>query len=284
METSNVATSGAATRDQVRSVAGDGFAERTSMNRVAQYFCIWCGPLMILLFLIGSVWLGRFFPPAIHPRWSAARVAQFYFHHVDRIRIGLMVTMCAYGVMATWGCAMATHTRRKEGAFPTWTYVQLVNMAAGTAQIVVMVGAWAAAAYRPGAIDPGITQTLNDVGWLLLEGTWITFTIWSVALGMQILTDRSAVPVFPRWSGYVSIAAGLGYTLGSGPWFAKSGAFSWVGAVSLWFVFFEFGAWVLLFTWLSYKNLKRGWVHEQEIAGPGSRGEGMSHGLVADAA
>jgi hypothetical protein len=122
MEASNVATSGAATRDQVRSVAGDGFAERTSMNRVAQYFC------------------------------------------------------------------------------------------------------------------------------------------------------------------YVSIAAGLGYTLGSGPWFAKSGAFSWVGAVSLWFVFFEFGAWVLLFTWLSYKNLKRGWVHKQEIPGPRSRGEGISHGLGADAA
>jgi hypothetical protein len=31
-------------------------------------------------------------------------------------------------------------------------------------------------------------------------------------------------------------------------------------------VFLIFGAWVLLFSWLSYKNIKGGYVHEQELA------------------
>jgi hypothetical protein len=235
------------------------------MNRTAQLFCIWAGPLFIVLFVIGSVWLARLFPPAVRPQWSAVHVAQWYAAHETKFRIGLVLTMMAYGLMCTWGVAMATQTRRKEGLFPTWTYVQLVNMAAGTAQIVVMAGVFAVAAYRPETLDPGTTRMLNDLGWLLLLGTWITFTVWAIALGMQILTDKTE-SVFPRWSGYLSIAAGIGFLPGSGDWFVRHGAFGWEGAIALWWVFLEFGAWVLLFTVLSYRNVTRkGWVHEQDL-------------------
>jgi hypothetical protein len=245
--------------------SGGSQRERTSMNRTAQLFCVACGPLMIILFVIGSVWLARLFPPTIRPQWTALRTAEYYAAHQTKIMIGLVFTVCAYGVMATWGCGMASQTRRKEGAFPTWTYVQLVNMAAGTAQIVVMAAVFAVADYRPLQISPQTTQTLNDLGWLLLLGTWITFTIWAVALGMQILSDKTE-SVYPRWSGYISIAAGIGFMPGSGDWFLKHGAWGWEGAIALWWVFLEFGAWVLLFTYLTYRNVKKGYVHEQELS------------------
>ncbi|HEX4107374.1 MAG TPA: hypothetical protein VHX88_04525 [Solirubrobacteraceae bacterium] len=244
------------------------------MNRTAQLVCVFAGPFFIVCFLIGSVWLARLFPPAIRPQWSAVRVQEYFAMHQTKIMIGLVFTTVAYGLMATWGVGMATQTRRKEGAFPTWTYLQLVNMAAGTAQIVVMGGIFAVADYRPGhfvaghfisGMDPHITQTMYDLGWLLLLGTWMTFTFWSVCLGLQILTDKTE-SVFPRWSGYVSIAAGIGYMPGSGVWFMKHGAWGWEGAIALWWVFLEFGGWVLLFTYLTYRNIKRGYVHEQELA------------------
>lgn len=240
--------------------------DRTSMNRTAQKICIICGPIMILTFVIGSVWLARLFPPVIHATWTPEEVSQWFQDNDKRYMIGMVFTTFAYSVMATWGVGMATQTRRKEGAFPTWTYLQLVNMAAGTAQIVVMGGVFAICAYRAGDISPEITQTMYDLGWFLLLGTWMTFTFWAIALGMQILTDKSSDPVFPRWSGYVSIACGLGYTFGSGCWFAMEGAFSWNGAIALWFVFLEFGFWVLLFTWLTWQNVKKGWVGEQDVA------------------
>jgi len=247
-----------------RSVASQ--RDRQSMNRTAQMIAVIAAPVMMVLFGIGSVWLGRYFPPAIHANDSATKTASWYAEHKDRIRIGLVFTMAAYGVMCTYGVAMAVQTRRKEGMFPAWTYLQLVNMAAGTAQIVVMVGLWAAAAYRPGQISPEITQSLNDAGWMILMGTWITFTLWSAFLGGAILTDKSSSPVFPRWSGYFSIACGILYTPGSGCWFFKSGAMSWVGAICLWEVFLVFGAWVMTFAWLSYQNIKRGYVHEQDLS------------------
>lgn len=243
-----------------------GWRDRTSMNRTAQWVCIVCGPVMILSFVIGSVWLARLFPPAIHANWTSAEVVQWFSDHGDKkYMIGMVFTTFAYSVMATWGVGMATQTRRKEGAFPTWTYLQLVNMAAGTACIVVMGAIFALCAYRPGEIDPDITRTLYDLGWFLLLGTWMCFTFWSIALGMQILTDKSPNPVFPRWSGYISVAAGLGYTFGSGCWFAMTGAFSWNGAIALWFVFLEFGGWVLLFTYLTWRNMKSGYVGEQDL-------------------
>ena len=61
------------------------------MSRIAQLLCIWLGPTMIVLFLIGSVWLAKYFPPAIHPSESANEVASFYADNVDRIRIGLVL-------------------------------------------------------------------------------------------------------------------------------------------------------------------------------------------------
>jgi hypothetical protein len=240
-------------------------ADRQSMSRTAQLLCVALGPGMMVLFLIGSVLLAQYFPPHIHPNDSARDVANWYAAHTGRIRIGLVFTCCAYGVMATWGVAMAAQTRRKEGMFPTLTYVQLTGMAAGTAQIVVMAGVWAAAAFRPGQVSPEITQTLNDLGWMLLLGTWIPFTIWAIALGLAVLLDKSDTPVFPRWSGYFSIWTGILFIPGSGAWFFKHGAMSWVGAIALWEVFLIFGAWVLLFSYLSYKNVKAGHVHEQEL-------------------
>lgn len=239
--------------------------ERTSMNRVAQLLCIACGPAMIVLFAIGSVGIAKFFPPAIHPQWEAGQVTQYYADHQTAIRIGMVISCCAYGLMATWGVGIAAQIRRKEGLFPVLSWVQLTSMAVGTTLIVAATVLWAGAAYRPGEIDPDITMTLNDVGWLMMLGTWIAFTLWNTALGLAILLDRSDTPAFPRWSGYLAIVLGISYAVGSGDWFVQHGAFGWRGAITLYIPFVDFGAWALLFSYLAYKNVKAGYVHEQDV-------------------
>ncbi len=78
--------------------------------------------------------------------------------------------------------------------FPVLTYVQLVTMALGPACLMVATCFWAIAAFRPGEIDPEITQTLNDAGYITLLSTWLPFTMWTVALGLSVLLDRSETP------------------------------------------------------------------------------------------
>jgi len=252
-------------RTEAPSAGAGSLRERQSMDRTAQLLCLASGILAIVLFVIGSVWLARLFPPAVRPEWTALHTAQWYAAHTTKVMIGLVFTVIGYGLLCTWGVAMATQTRRKEGWYPTWTYVQLVNMAAGTAGIVVTTMLFVGAAYRPMQIDPQITQTLNDLGWLMLSGTWICFVMWAIGLGMQILTDKTT-PVYPRWSGYASIVLGILFTPSTSVFFAKQGIFGWEGLIGLWFAFVIFGVWVLLFTWLTYQNItKKGWVGEQDL-------------------
>lgn len=239
------------------------------MSRISQLTLAWCGPAMVVTFIIGSVVLARYLPPWIAPGDSAERVAEIYADNADRIRIGLVFTVIAYALMGTWGVAVATQTRRKEGMFPALTYAQLTAMAAGTAQIVVNTGLWAAASFRAGEIDPEITQALNDAGFIILLGTWVPFTIWAIAVGLSILLDKSRETVFPRWSAWLSIWAGIGFIPGGTVWFFKDGAFGWQGAVCLYVPFAVFGAWVLTFSYLAMRNVKRGFVNEQDLVTEG---------------
>jgi hypothetical protein len=235
------------------------------MNRIAQLLAIGLGPTMFVVWGIGGIWLGRYMPPAIHPTTSAQTVALWYLHHQTRIRIGCIFMMLALGFIGFWGICVAVQTRRKEGLFPALTYAQLIGMAGGTGLLMIPVALWVGAAWRPTAVPFTTTQTLNDVGWITLMGTWLPFTVWAFAVGLAILLDPSSDPVFPRWAGYLSIAAGLGFTTGSGVWFARHGAFSWVGVLGLYEPFVIFGVWVIALSWLSYLNVKKGYVHALEL-------------------
>lgn len=256
--------------------------EAQSMNRIGQLICCFWGPGMIVLFVIGAIGLSGYWPPAQLPGASATEVLEWYAENNARLKVGLVFMTCAYSVMCWYGVAMAVQTRRKEGAFPVWTYVQLVCMACGTAQIVIMGAAWAAAAFRAGGCSdknpcdlvPGSpeyiayahdVQMFHDFGWMILLGTWMPFTFWNLALGAAILLDKTDTPVFPRWSGYFAILAGVSYMLGSGSWFFFEGAMGWNGLLALYWVFIIFGAWVLYFAYASYKNVQRGYVHTQDV-------------------
>jgi hypothetical protein len=244
------------------------------MNRRAQLIAIWSGPLLAALFAIGAIVLVRFLPPWIHPAGSAQEVVKVLVKHTGRIRIGAVVMMVSMSLLAVWGAGLACQTRRREGSFPALTYVQLTNVAAGAAMIVVSCTLWMIACFRPGHIPASTTQTLVDAAYIFFFATWGPFTFWSWAVGAAILLDRSQRPVWPRWVGYLSFWAGLGYIPGFGVAFFKHGAFSWNGVLGLWCPCVCFFIWLLVMSWFAVKNVGDGYVYEEpEI--DGSTGSGV---------
>lgn len=242
------------------------YVEATSMSRTSQLMVAWSGPVMIVIFIIGGCILARYLPPQWAPSDSPERVAQIYVDHLMSIRIGLVLSVIAYSLMMVWGVSNAVQLRRLEDKYPTLTYLQLVCMAAGTAQIVVNVGMWATASFRPGQVSPEITQLANDMGFIILLGTWPAFTLWAIFLGLQILLNKSSVEVYPRWTGYFSIWCGLLFAPGGTVWFFKSGPFGWTGAICMYVPFVFFGIWILTFTVLTIRNIHAGHVDQQELA------------------
>jgi hypothetical protein len=247
-----------------RRTSGSRDSETIAMSRTAQLIFAWCGPLMLALILFGLL-LARFLPPWISPHDSAEQVAHIYVVHQDRIRAGCIFTLIGFGMIGVWGVSLAAQTRRKEGLFPVLTYAQLVTMAAGSALLMCQSVLWAVAAFRPGEISPQITMTLNDAGYIMLLSTWLPFTVWTWALGLSILLDRSDQPTYPRWSAYLSFWAGLLYIPGNTVWFVKHGVFGWRGLVCLYTPIGAFGIWVLAFTYLTIQNINKGLVHAQDL-------------------
>src|SRR5262245_26471492 len=110
--------------------------QASSMNRLAHLTCIWCGPVLIVLFAVGWVALGRLFPPWVSPTDGPDEAARMYWEHADRIRVGIVLTILSMGMLAPWGSAVAAQTRRREGRFPVLAYAQVTCIGAATAMIL----------------------------------------------------------------------------------------------------------------------------------------------------
>jgi hypothetical protein len=187
-----------------------------------QLLCIWCGPLAVVLFVLGWVPLAGYLPP-VAPSASAQVVADYYRANTNMIRIGLFVCSIGMPLVAPFGAAIAIQLRRTEGRLPIYTYVQLILIAVATVVTVF---------------------------------TWAPFSLWYVVIGLAILGDRSPQPVYPRWAAYVSfwvaflsIAAGLML-------FFKSGPFAFDGLVTLYMPLVIFLAWIIIMSKLTMTAIR----------------------------
>jgi hypothetical protein len=175
------------------------------VNRRVQLAAVWCGPAFGVLFLTGAALFGRFIPPLVRPHFTAQHVASLYAAHTTRVRVGVFIACIGSSLVGPWGCAISAQVRRTERGLPILTCVCLVSAAVATIALVITCCCWGVTAFRPGEISPQITQFSNDLAWVVFLLTWPPFSLWGIAVALAIFTDRSEVPVFPRWLGYLSM-------------------------------------------------------------------------------
>jgi hypothetical protein len=237
-------------------VSDTGKAMEAQMNRTAQLLCAWSGPVLVVLFTIGFVLLAGFIPPP-SPTDSPQEITAMYRENLTEIRIGMVLSILAVGLMFPWGAAIAAQTRRTEGGFPVLTYTQLVTVAISAGIFVLDILVWAVAAYRPGDISPETTRTLNDLAWFMFLFSVSPTIIWLVAVGLAVLFDRSNPPVFPRWAGYLSLWAAFLLLPADLILFFKTGPFAFNGLLALYVPFSAFFGWLVAMTVLLIKAINR---------------------------
>lgn len=106
-------------------------------------------------------------------------------------------------------------------------------------------------------------QDLNDVGWLMFIGVVTTAVLELIVIGIAILQDHGANPVFPRWAGYYSIWVALLLTPGSVTVFFKHGPLAWNGLLTWWLPLAVFATWLAVMTALPLRA-----IHAQALAEP----------------
>lgn len=230
-------------------------ASPTSRDRLAQHFCLWCGPLLALGFGVGFVALGGYVPPP-GPTLSAAEIANLYTANASSIRAGMFVCILAMLLLAPWGIGLALRTPARTES-PTLFIIQIVMVAMSSLVSVISCFLWSLASFRASEISPEIILAINDSAWFMFLLSWPSFSAWFAVLGICILQDTRVDPGFPRWAAYLSFWTAL-LLVPSGliPFF-KTGPFAWTGLLAFYVVVTAFFVWLVAMTTQALKSLKR---------------------------
>ncbi len=242
------------------------------MNIRAQRAAAWCGPAMGLLFFVGFGLIARFIPPP-NPADSAEVVANRYHTHATAIRVGLELGMWAGVLCAIWVAGMTIQFKRVEGRFSPLTYAQFGLGILLPLEFIIPFYFFMTAAYRTDR-SPGEIQTLNDLGWLPFDGLIYTVVAQAIIMGIIILNDRRAKPIFPRWVGYLCIWTAILMAPASLDVFFQNGPLAWNGAIAWWLLLVAFFIWLAGVTYTTLQAINNQQREAAEI--PTAPGLGLA--------
>lgn len=218
-----------------------------NMNLTAQRLCVWCGPIMAIVWVTSFATLARLIPPP-NPRDTPQEVVARFAHHTTEIRIGLIISLFACALLVPFGAAIAAQMRRIEGRRSVLAETQLVSCGLLCVEFLLPFAIWQTALYRITEWPPQTVQMLNDMAWLMFLGIISSACVQVAALGLGILRDKRLEPVFPRWLGWFNIwTAFLWVPAGVIPLF-KSGPLAWNGVLAFWVPLTVYGIWFCLMT------------------------------------
>ena len=193
--------------------------------------CIWCGPIMGLLFVTGFLIAGFFPPPA--PGRTAHQISAYIAQNRTAIRVGIVICLASCALLMPFQAAFTVHMKRIEGVRPILAYTQLALAALATLEFVIPYIFMLVSTYRPGT-NPDVTQALFDLSWFFFLGVVCTFVPQLAIFGIAVLLDKRPTPIFPRWLGYLNLWLCLTFTPASLIVFFKHGAFAWNGLFVWW--------------------------------------------------
>jgi hypothetical protein len=225
------------------------------MNRTTERWCVYAGPLLMIVFGIGFWAVGGLVPPP-SPNNSAQQIAAFYADHAIRIRIGLMISMLAAGLAFPFTVAIFMQLKRIEGGVGPLGCTQLVTGLLNGPLFILPMITLAAATFRAGATDPSATQSLSDLGWLAFVGIPAPAIVQLSSIAIAIFRDNGPRPIFARWLGYFNVWCGLSFLFGILVICFKTGPFAWNGIIAFWIPLTIFGTWFFVMAWAMLGALK----------------------------
>jgi hypothetical protein len=235
------------------------------MNVKAQRLCVWCGPIMIVFWVIAFAALSRLIPPPA-PSWTAAHIVARFETHTTLIRIGLVISLFSCALLVPFGAAIAAQMRKIEGGRSVLAETQLVSCGLLGVEFLIPFAIWQTALYRIHEWAPKTVQMLDDMAWLMFLGIISSACVQVASIGICILRDERPKPVFPRWLGYYNIwCAILWIPAGCIPLF-KHGPFDWTGFMAWWLPLTVYGIWFALMTVYLLRAIKQDELEQNQTS------------------
>jgi hypothetical protein len=210
---------------------------------------------MVLIIYIGSFMMPGWLPPP-SPSLSPEEFAQMFTPDNYVLRIGVLLMCLFCPLVVAFAAVIATQLKRIEGTHQVMANLQYVSQAAGLCLFLVPGFIWLAISYRAGT-NPEIIVVLNDLAWFMfLAGSGPTILQW-LCVGLAVIGDKSADPIYPRWFAFLNFWLALGATAGMAIPFVKTGPFAYSGLFGFWAVASVFCIWVSSAYWCTLKAVKK---------------------------
>jgi hypothetical protein len=227
----------------------------TTMNTTTERWCIYTGPLLMVVFTIGFWVVGGLVPPP-SPNDTAQQIATFYAENATRIRVGLMISMLGAGLAFPFTVAIFLQMRRIEGAIGPMSLTQLVTGLMNGPLFILPMIALSAATFRAADADVSATESLHDLGWLAFVGIPAPAVIQLTAIAIAGFRDKSPNPVFARWFAYFNVWCALAFIPGILVICFRTGPFAWNGIIAFWIPLTVFASWFFVTAYVLLKALK----------------------------
>ncbi len=111
-------------------------------------------------------------------------------------------------------------------------------------------------AFRPDR-DPNLMLLMNDFGWFSFMMPFMFIFLQAIAVGLAIISDKNARPVFPRYVAYLNFFFALILVPGGLVTYFKSGPFAWDGFVAWWIGGVGFFGWYIVMFIYTLKAIKQ---------------------------
>ncbi|HEX9833545.1 MAG TPA: hypothetical protein VGA66_10755 [Mycobacterium sp.] len=231
-------------------------ATRELVIRRTNLFGAWCGIAYIVMLLTGWWLVGGFFP--LHsPSAGADEVAEFFRQDVTSLRIGMVIVMWGAAVFIPFTATMADYVAQYEGRNGPLTRTMTLAGYANAMLTFYPPLWWIVNSWRSTERSPEMIYLLNDIAWLQFIGGLSLIMPMFVVIAVVALTDRTADPVFPRWTGYQSILTFVLFLPDQMLFFFKSGPFAWNGLLGFWIPLTIFCSWFVMVFWMIRRAVLR---------------------------
>jgi drug/metabolite transporter (DMT)-like permease len=234
------------------------------MSTRTQQLCLWCGPAMIALFMVGFWFVAGLVPPP-SPNDSAEEILNLYRDDTDAIRVGLVLCIIAAALIGPFVVVISEQMKRVEGDSHPLADLQRGMGMIGIWVILLPVMLMQAAAFRPDR-NPEITLALNDAAWLPFVGIATLFMVECAAIAICVFKDTEE-RVFPRWLAYFNVWAALLLVPAFLIYFFKTGPFAWSGIFTFWVGLAVLGLWFIVM-FIAVRSA----IQQQEREGAGLAG------------
>lgn len=214
----------------------------------------WSGLVGVVVFFLGFVFAGFIPPPS--PSLTPETVGRYYVEHANGVRFGMVLTLISGMFVMPMVGVISAQIGRIQGISSAVVYAQITAGAVGTVFFILGAVAFLTTAYRPErALE--LTYVMNDFAWIMSVITVPPAFMQNVIIGIAVLSDRGAKPVFPRWVAFLNFWVAIGFVPTCLLPYFKSGPFAWNGLLVFWLAGTVFGAWFIAMTVVLLKAIRQ---------------------------